>query len=173
MNRDYLDKALWLTLIIVAVSALALAPTLRTNSSNLDSLSSAKANDQQLLRSARLSIIQKRYEPVEAFIKSGQHQQALLKLEEISRSYPADPHAFILRGELLFKMGAAAEAAASFAQGVRLEGAYVDRNSPISQREAINNLVESELSRVKSNPGPQSRVNDLRYLQSRLAGGCE
>ncbi|WP_152609958.1 hypothetical protein [Geobacter sp. OR-1] len=136
-------------------------------------MTGGRANDQKLLREARILIIQRRYEPVETLIKLGQNQQALLKLEEISRSYPADPHAYILRGELLSAMGAPAEAASSFAQGVKLEGGYVDKNSPLSKRAAISRLVEAELSKPNPGSSPQSRINDIRYLQSRLAGGCE
>jgi tetratricopeptide (TPR) repeat protein len=173
MTKDNLDKSLWIALIIVIVAAFAIPFFTRNNSSTPSSISSVRANDQQMLREARLFMIQKRYEPIETLMKSGQHQQALLKLEEIARSYPADPHAYILRGELLSIMGAPAEAAASFAQGVRLEGGYVDKNSPISKREPINRLVESELLKIKSNPASQSELKNLRYLQSRLAGGCE
>jgi hypothetical protein len=173
MTQDNLDKSLWIALFIVVATAFALPFFTLNNSSTPSSISSTRANDQQLLREARLFMIQKRYEPVETLVKAGQHQQGLLKLEEIARAYPADPHAHILRGELLSIMGAPVEAAASFAQGVRLEGGYVDKNSQISKRESINRLVESELLKHKSNPASQSELKNLRYLQSRLAGGCE
>ena len=70
------------------------------------------------------------------------------------------------------------EAAASFARGVRLEGGYVDKNSPLSRREAISRLVEAELARLRntaptSDPSHSSKLKEIRYLQSRLAGGCE
>jgi hypothetical protein len=176
MTRDNLDRSLWIALFLIAAAAIALPFLSQSNPIASNAAPSGRANDQKLLREARILIIQKRYEPVEALMKSNQHQQALLKLEEIARSYPSDPHAFILRGELLAILGAPAEAASSFAQGVKLEGGYVDRNSPTSRRESISRLVESELTKSKplsSDSSAQTRLNDIRYLQSRLAGGCE
>jgi hypothetical protein len=176
MTHDNLDRSLWITLFLIVVAALALPFLPLGNTASTNANPSGRANDQKLLREARILIIQKRYESVESLMKSQQNQQALLKLEEIVRSYPSDPHAFILKGELLASMGAPTEAAASFAQGVKLEGAYVDKNSPTSRRESISHLVESELAKSKSlssGTSPQTRLNDIRYLQSRLAGGCE
>lgn len=173
MHHDKLDTSLWIAFLLVAAASLALPFLPRTTPATQSPVSRARATDQHLLREARLFMIQKRYEPVENLMKSGQHQQALLKLEEIARSYPADPHSFILRGELLSFMGAPSEAASSFAQGVRMEGGYVDKNSSISRREPIKSLVETELVKIKSTAISPSLLKDLRYLQSRLAGGCE
>lgn len=169
MTRDRIDTSLLAVLAILVAAAVAI-PFL--HSAPETTPPGGRATERQLLQEARLFMIQKRYDSVEELRKSGQHQQAILKLEEIARAYPSDPHAFILRGELLSLMGAPAEAAASFAQGVKLEGGYVDRNSPLSRREAISRLVESELRNPAINSTP-SRRNDVRYLQSRLAGGCE
>lgn len=88
MHHDKLDTSLWIAFLLVAAASLALPFLPRTTPATQSPVSRARATDQHLLREARLFMIQKRYEPVENLMKSGQHQQALLKLEEIARSYP-------------------------------------------------------------------------------------
>lgn len=168
MKTTPFEKALWIALALTVTGILALSVPGRNSTQESTGLQRNRQQEQQLMAEARRSHRQKVYEPVETLKKAGQHQQALLKLEELSRAYPGDPHGFILRGELLAALGATAEAASSFAQGIRLDGSYVDRNNPQSRRETIDTLVKSGL---KSAPSPA--LADIRYLQSRLAGGCE
>lgn len=173
MENRKLDIFLWITLAAVTSAAIA-APFISSNHQTAgSSLTGTRADDRKILKEARLFMIQKRYEQVESLSTSGQYQQALLKLEEITRSSPSDPHADILRGELLFKMGADAEAVKNFARGVRAEGGYVDRNTALSRRDTITSLVDSSLLKIKSDSTMQQSLADIRYLQSRLAGGCE
>ncbi len=173
MKSDLLDRLLWFGLFFVLV-ALLLIVYLAETSSQTDGLELRKrGNEQQILREAQNLIRHQRYQSVEALYKSGQFQQSLLKLEEISRNAGVDPHAFILRGEILASMGAYPEAAANFAQGVRLDGSYVDKSSPLSRRATISRILDSELKGSKAGSPNQTLLHDLRYLQSRLAGGCE
>jgi hypothetical protein len=173
MKTDILDRLLWFGLLLILAALLIIVYLAKTSPQPLGQETRKKGNEQQTLREAQNLIRQQRYVSVESLIKSGQFQQSLLKLEEISKSTVGDPHAFILRGEVLAKMGAYTEAAANFSQGVRLDGSYVDKSSPLSHRETISQIVNSELKRSRASTTNQSFLNDLRYLQSRLAGGCE
>lgn len=168
MKTAPFENALWIALALTITGILTLSMTGRKSSQEGSGLQRNRQQEQQFMAEARRSHRQKVYEPVEALKKAGQHQQALLKLEELARTYPGDPHGYILRGELLAALGATAEAASSFAQGIRLDGSYVDRNTPQSRRETIDSLVKSGL-RSAASPA----LADIRYLQSRLAGGCE
>jgi hypothetical protein len=65
-------------------------------------------------------------------------------------------------------------------EGLRRNGDYVDRKSPLSRRAAIQHVVDGGLpqvaARARANPGNRSLVvaqQNLNYLRSRLAGGCE
>lgn len=174
MLKDAQDKLLWSALLAVIVAFPALFLLYGSNSATGNASAHNKAIEQQTLIEARQLLRSQRYEPVEALLKNGNPQQALLKLEELTVSYPGDAHAFILRGEILAAMGSVAGAATNFAKGVRLDGSYVDRKSPLSRREAITRLVDSQLK--TGSPGSAvspEMLSDLRYLQSRLAGGCE
>jgi cytochrome c-type biogenesis protein CcmH/NrfG len=171
MLKDAQDKLLWSALLAVIVAFSAISYMQGSNTGTGTTSVHNRSMEQQTLLEARQLLRSQRYEPVETLLKNGNLQQALLKLEELAVSYPGDAHAFILRGDILASMGSVAGAAANFAKGIRLDGSYVDRKSPLSRRDAISRLVDTQL---KSTPaGNSETVRDLRYLQSRLAGGCE
>ena len=72
------------------------------------------------------------------------------------------------------------EAVATFVEGVRLNGDYVDGKSPLSRRLEIGKVTDEGLEvigrRARANPENRSAVvalKNVNYLRSRLAGGCE
>jgi hypothetical protein len=117
---------------------------------------------------------------VETLRREGNLTAALLKLDELNRSYPNEAHGFILKGEILAGMGTLDEAVVNFARGIRLNGDYLDRKSPLSRRPEIQKVADDALrvvgDRARANPGNRSTAESLKninYLRSRLAGGCE
>jgi cytochrome c-type biogenesis protein CcmH/NrfG len=174
MLKDAQDKLLWSALFAVIVALPVIFFIQGSNPGTGTTSLHNRAMEQQTLLEARQLLRRQRYEPVETLLKNGSPQQALLKLEELAVTYPGDAHAFILRGEILATMGSVAGAATNLAKGVRLDGSYVDRKSPLSRREAITRLVDTQLKNASAGTSASSdMVRDLRYLQSRLAGGCE
>ncbi|KAF0220884.1 MAG: hypothetical protein FD174_881 [Geobacteraceae bacterium] len=179
MVKDRFDRLLVL-LLFTAIIALAVllavdAPRGGPHGSGLD-----KAMEREMAYQARVSLLQKLYGPVESLRQTGNLQAALLKLDELARKYPGEAHGYILQGEILRETGALAEAVASYVEGVRLNGEYVDGKSPLSRRKEIRQLVDEGLKdigvRAKSHPENRSLAATLKktyYLQSRLAGGCE
>lgn len=136
--------------------------------------------ERELASQARLVLIDKLFAPVTAAMQAGQNQEALLKLEEINVRYPGEAHGFVLKGEILGRLGVADAAAAAFVQGVKLNGDYIDLRSPVSRRDIITRLVDSSLPKVTAayrsgtaNPTIKANLANLNYLKSRLAGGCE
>jgi len=136
--------------------------------------------EKEMAAQARLTLLDKLYSPVTGAMQGGQYQEALLKLEEVNVRYPGEAHGFILKGEILDRMGLADQAAASFVQGVKLNGDYIDRRSPVARREIISRIVASRLPAVSAsyrsapgNPSLKENLANLNYLKSRLAGGCE
>lgn len=179
MFTDTFDKITWLLLAVVIA---ALAGVLATNHGAGAGRAAGlgKAVEREMAYRARVELLARLYGPVEELRTAGNDQEALLRLNELIRSYPGEAHGYILRGEILRKMGALDEAVASFEEGVRLNGDYVDAQSPLSRRRAIEGLVAEGLAgiggRAAANPGNRSLAASLRkvnYLKSRLAGGCE
>jgi len=180
VRRDRFDLIHLVLLAVLAVALLALFLGQGPPPSVADTRGGEKALARELQNQARMTLLQRLYGPVEELRRQGKPENALLTLDELERSYPGEAHGQILKGEILASMGALEAAAASFAAGVRLNGDYVDEKSPLSRRAAVSRLVSDGLpvvtERKGRNPDNHSLVlalKNLRYLQSRLAGGCE
>lgn len=179
MKTDLFDKILWLLLGTVLV-ALTLVLWQGQHQDAALAKGNNRAMERELANQARVVLLQKLYGPVEELRQKGELQNALLKLDELSRQYPGEAHGYILQGEILQQMGVLDAALASYVAGIRLNGTYVDRNTPLSQRDALQRLVaagERDIApKAKANPNNRSLATtlaNLNYLKSRLAGGCE
>ncbi len=180
MFKDRFDKICW---ALLATALISLIVMLVAGSGKPDEKAGkglGKALERDMTYRARVDLINKLYGPVETLHKAGNRQQALLKLDELIRTYPGEAHGHILQGQILFEMGAFDEAVTSFFEGVKLNGDYVDNKSPLSHRQEIQRLVDegskSTSARAGANPDNRSIAASMRkvnYLKSRLAGGCE
>lgn len=180
MPRTLFDRLLLCALVLVTIGlVLVLASGTRSRSSTGNGTLD-RALERSLRYQARIALIKEIYQPVELLRQEGAGQSALLKLAEIEKSYPGDAHGQILKGQIQAQLGALDEAIASYAAGVRLNGDYIERDNPLSQRNEIQQLVTDGLQRVGArlaqypdNRSAQATLKELYYLQSRLAGGCE
>jgi hypothetical protein len=180
MATDRFDRIM-IGLLLITASALAVQLAQGTFSpAGRSRTDSGKAVERQLAAQARAALLEKIYGPVTVLVRDGNQTGALLKLEEVNRAYPGEAHGLILKGEILYRLGALDEATANFAAGARLNGDYLDRQGPLSRRELVAQLVAAQQQsleqREREQPGSPSlrgvRAN-LGYLRSRLAGGCE
>jgi hypothetical protein len=180
MKIDKFDKLLWLLLGVVLVTlAILLLPGAHRDGTPTGGVA-GRAMERELTNQARVALVQKLYGPVEEYRRKGELQTALLKLDELSRQYPGEAHGHIIQGEILQQMGVLEAALASYVAGVRLNGEYVDRKSPLSRRAEIERLVtegeRSIVGRARTNPSNRTlgaALGNINYLKSRLAGGCE
>lgn len=181
MARDRFDRSLCFALVAVAV---ALAALLALDGGSRGETGAAagldKALEQQMAYQARVALLQKLYGPVEELLQEGSPQTALLRLDELVGRYPGEAYGYILKGAILHEMGALEAALGSYVEGVRRNGDYIDKQSPLSRRTEIRQIVDEGLAvvgeRARQHPDNQSlatALKDVRYLQSRLAGGCE
>ncbi|HZV82491.1 MAG TPA: hypothetical protein VFF53_10035 [Geobacteraceae bacterium] len=177
MKLDRFDKTLAVLLILSVVGGGYLA--LVAFPGKITAIETRNM-EKELATQARLTLLDKLYSPVTAALQGGQLQEALLKLEEVNVRYPGEAHGYILKGEILEKMGLADQAAANFVQGIKLNGDYIDRRSPVTRRDIIKKIVDNRLAAAvnayRSTPGNSTlkeSLTNLNYLKSRLAGGCE
>ena len=177
MKFDRFDKIL---VSLLAVTVLALAVYSSTSFPAKSTAIETRSMERDLAAQARVGLLEKLYAPVTVAMQNGQYQEALLKLEEVNTRYPGEAHGFILKGEILYRMGVTDGAVAAFVQGIKLNGDYIDKNSPFSKREIIAILVEKSLppaqsayKNANSNRALKENLSNLNYLKSRLAGGCE
>lgn len=180
MFKDIFDKFCWLLLVVTVVSLGWFTYVGGSKGGERSTAGSGKALERELAYRARVELIEKLYAPIETLRKEGNAQTALLKLDELFRKYPGEGHGYILQGEILSGMGAYDEALASYVEGVRINGDYIDSKSPLSRRKEIQNLLDQSVNsisrRASANPDNRSLKasrEKINYLKSRLAGGCE
>jgi tetratricopeptide (TPR) repeat protein len=177
MKLDRFDKLLVALLVMATLGLVTLVlqalpdKTTRIDSRNLE---------RELSAQSRIVLLDRIYAPVTSALQAGQFQEALLKLEEITVRYPGEAHGFILKGEIFSQLELYDKAVASFVQGVKLNGDYIDKTSQVTRRAVIEKLVAAQLPKAaaayRRMPGSSVRKEQLanvNYLKSRLAGGCE
>lgn len=172
---------LWLLLFMV-FAALAILIGSHASSNEAGSATkngTSKAMERAMALQARTAFLQKLYAPVDELRLQGDMQGALLRLDELNRSYPGEAHGQILKGRLLQETGALEEAIASYVRGIQISGDYIDHKNPLSIREDVKRTVDQGqqiIARAKANPENVSlaaAARNVNYLKSRLAGGCE
>lgn len=180
LTRGLFDKLLWLALLVLATALVIIVARATGSGEEAESKVLDKAMERAMTYQSRVALIRELYGPVEALLQAGQDQSALLKLAEIEKTYPGEAHGQILKGSIQARLGAIDEAVASYATGVKLRGDYVDQVNPLSRRTEIGRIVETGLqtvsARLAANPDNRTAKatrQQLYYLQSRLAGGCE
>ena len=177
MKLDRFDRLLAALLVLTTLGLVALvARALPDKTTRIDS----RSLERELSAQARIALLDRLYAPVTAAMQAGQLQEALLKLEEINVRYPGEAHGFVLKGELFNRLELFDKAAASFVQGVKLNGDYIDKTGQITRRDLIEKLVAAQLPKAAAAYKSSSRSSaqkehlaNLNYLKSRLAGGCE
>jgi hypothetical protein len=98
MKFDRFDKILG-SFLAISVIALVVysAGSLPAKTTAIET----RSMERELAAQARVGLLEKLYSPVTVAMQSGQHQEALLKLEEVNTRYPGEAHGFILKGEIL------------------------------------------------------------------------
>lgn len=181
MTRDRFNIAMIAGLLLAAAGLgyLLLAST-PAQGRGSDKAELEQRLEQQIAYQARVDFIKRIYAPVEELRQQQQWTSALLKLKEIARDYPGEAHGLMLKGSILYRQGAIQQALESIAAALKSNGDYVDRNSPLQQRELIKRIatdgrqqLAERLKQQPDNRALQRGVKDAYYLQSRLAGGCE
>ncbi|PLX98481.1 MAG: hypothetical protein C0623_12465 [Desulfuromonas sp.] len=179
MFKDLFDK---LILLGLAACLVGIGLLLGGFIGSDDSMSLPKQNlavERAMQERARSAFLIDSFQPVESLMQAGRYPEALLKLQDLEKEFPGEPHIFILRGSILVSQGVLNEGIAQYAKAVKMNGDYVDANSSLNRREQIGRLVESAIPAIKSSmqnnrtSGLEKALKETYYLQSRLAGGCE
>jgi len=177
MKFDRFDKILF---ILLAFTLAGLAVFVVRSFPGKATAVDTRSMERELAVQARTALIDRLFAPVTAAMQAEQHQEALLKLEEVNVRYPGEAHGFILKGEILNRLESLDGAAAAFVRGVKLNGDYIDKRSNVSRRDIIEKLLERSLPKTAANyrnspgnPALKENLANLNYLKSRLAGGCE
>lgn len=180
MLNDRFDRLCTVGLLLVAGALIALLATAGPSAGRQGDSALERRVEQELLAQARVAFLERHYGAVVAMRDRGELQSALLKLEELERELPGEPHGALLRGEILHRLGLVDRAVNSLALAVRGNGDYIDPVSPMNQRDLIAVVAGQGVpllrDRLRGQPDDKQAaltLKDAYYLQSRLAGGCE
>jgi len=122
----------------------------------------------------------KLYTEVIQLLEQKQSTLAMVKLKEIKKAHPENPQSYIYQAQLQDLQGQIAAAIHSYRLAVDNDPDYVDQKTPLFIGNEIMNMItegRSKLQREKKlKPGDKSiliALEDVYYLQRRIAGGCE
>ena len=112
--------------------------------------------------------------------ESGDYQAALDKLKEINKNNAETAYGYVLEARLENKIGHLARALHAYRKAVEKDPDYVDKNTPLFVGTEIMDIITASRSKLnrerKLRPGDttiRTAINDIYYLQRRIAGGCE
>ncbi len=133
-----------------------------------------KAYDRRIARDKLI------FKEVADLLKQRQFTPAMQKLQEIRTAHPENSQALVYEAQLHYNLGSLAKAIHGYRLAVDSDPDFVDKKTPLYIGEQIMNLItegRSKLNREKKlKPGDASittALEDVYYLQRRIAGGCE
>ena len=128
----------------------------------------------------QMEIDKKIYQEFVSYKKQGLHAEAMAKLKDIVKRYPAKSMSYVYMAQLYLKQGKLGDSIHNYRRAVEMEPDYVDPRTPLFMGDEIKKLVKEgieKLEREKSLKPNDKQVRqalkDVYYLQRRLAGGCE
>ncbi|NOQ46216.1 MAG: tetratricopeptide repeat protein [Desulfobulbaceae bacterium] len=177
---DWLDK---LNIIVLAVLVLITAGMLTQHEIMDKKQAGPETESREVLNKLyeeRVARDAETYREVIAFQEQGRHSEAMTKLEEIIQSHPENPQSYVYKARILNNLGELAEAIGMYRAAVEMEPDFVDNKTPIFIGDTVMDLItvaRGKLNREKKlKPGDKTvrlALDNIYYLQRRIAGGCE
>lgn len=178
---DWLDRlsiAAMAVLAAVSIAMVAEQEMARRKEGNGGDAWAAK--EQQRSYAMQQELDKKLFEEVVSYQKQEKHVEALAKLKEIMQAYPTKGQAYVYMARSYANQGQLADSIHSYRRAVELEPDFMDRRTSRYVGDEISSLVEEgrqKLGREKElKPNDlqvRAALEDVYYLQRRLAGGCE
>ena len=173
---SFTSVALALLLVITAVMLIQHGTAARQGEGNT---MSGKAQTEEMYRK-RLAQDKKIYKEVERLVGQRQYSAAQKVLQKIRKEYPDNPRSFIYQARLRYTAGKMADAISSYRQAVEEEPDFIDKNTPLfigkSIMDDLTAAKEQLVQEMKSTPEDKEikkALDELLYVQRRVAGGCE
>ncbi len=120
------------------------------------------------------------YAPVMQLLEEKKFSQAEEQLLEIQISHPDNSQSLIYGAKLQYAQGQSAATIHSYRLAVDKTPDYIDKNTPLFMGDMIMDIISETRSKLlrekKLKPGDKSinvALEDIYYLQRRIAGGCE
>ena len=128
----------------------------------------------------QMALNAKIYQEVITLKEQELYDEAMTKLQEVMEAYPGRAQSYVYMAQLSLKSGKLADTIQNYRLAVEKESDFLDRKTPLFIGHEIRELVTESLEifgrekKLKPNDKAVRNVlEDLYYLQRRLAGGCE
>ena len=128
----------------------------------------------------QMALNEKIYQEVISLKKQERYDEAMTKLREVMKTYPGRSQSYVYMAQLSLKSGKLADAIHNYRLAVENDPDYLDKKTPLFIGREIKAQVSESLEKfgreIKLKPNDKAVRNtleDLYYLQRRLAGGCE
>lgn len=139
-----------------------------------------EAKNEESSYASQMEADKKIYQEVASYKEQGLYTEAMAKLEDIMKRYPEKPLSYVYLAQLYLEQGRLADGIHYYRRAVDMEPDYVDERTPLFIGDKIKELViegREKFGREKALKPKDKKVRkaleDIYYLQSRVAGGCE
>jgi tetratricopeptide (TPR) repeat protein len=176
---DWLDK-----LSIVAIVGFSLITTGMLGNQEITKRRQhnpgTEAKEEKNSYALQMEIDKKIYQEITSFEKQGLYTEAMAKLKNIMSRYPEKSLSYIYLAQLYVKQGKLGDGFHNYRRAVEMQPDYADDKTPLFIGDKIKELItegREKFGREKrlkpKDKNVSKALEDVYYLQSRLAGGCE
>lgn len=120
------------------------------------------------------------YKDVVVNLDKKNYTEAMAVLDKIIEEHPDNPQSLIYRAQIERGFGKLAEPIHTYRLAINAEPGYIDKKTPLFMGKTIMALIKEarvKLNReIKLKPNDRTirlALEDIYYLQRRIAGGCE
>jgi tetratricopeptide (TPR) repeat protein len=128
----------------------------------------------------QMEMDKKIYQGVISYKNKGLYAEAMAELRDVMARYPERPRSYVYLAQLYLEQGKLGDAIHHYRKAVEVEPDYVDDRTPLFIGDKIKAVVtegREKFAREKALKPKDKKIKmalqDVYYLQSRLAGGCE
>ena len=176
---DRLDKFNIIIIVLISLITIGMLVNqeiIKRRQGNQEAAAAEKARyyTEQMALNAKI------YQEVISLKEQGLDDEAMTKLQEVMKTYPGRSQSYVYMAQLSLESGKLGDAIHNYRLAVENDPDYLDKKTPLFIGSEIKTLVSESLEKfgreIKLKPNDQTVRNvlqDLYYLQRRLAGGCE
>ncbi|MCI5163935.1 MAG: hypothetical protein D3917_18350 [Candidatus Electrothrix sp. AX5] len=165
--------------LMIAITAVMLIQHGTAAHQNEEAAVSGKEQAEEMYRQ-RLEQDKKIYQDVAKFFGQKQYAAAQDALHKVQQEHPDNPRSLIYQARLQYNTGKMVDAISSYRRAVESEPDFIDNNTPLF----IGKSIMEDLTASKEKLAREKRLrpkdkeikkalDELLYLQRRVAGGCE
>lgn len=176
---DWLDKLSIAAIVAITLITVAMLADQEMTIRQQDN-PGMEAKEEKNSYALQMETDKKIYEEVASFKEQGLYTEAMAKLEDIKKGYPEKSLSYVYLAQLYLEQGRLGDGIHNYRRAVEMEPDYVDERTPLFIGDEIKKVVEEgrekfgrEKALKPNDEKVRKAIDDVYYLQSRLAGGCE